>query len=133
MKVKRNVSTIAVIAMGLIFVCGVQTTLGSSSTRNDTTSKGLKTVTNDSGDPVCAATGEYYFHKKLFDLGGMIPLDNRLYYGSLYWPFMSGAGNLPFRFSGSHKPILLTDIQDLTIASDGNAYFTVTGFGVSSN
>ncbi len=35
------------------------------------------------GDPISASAGEYHFTMNLFDLGGILPLDLRLYYGSV--------------------------------------------------
>ncbi len=54
------------------------------------------------GDPISAATGEYYFDMALFDLGGPLPLDFGLYYGSQAnskrW-----ADGIPSRFFGNQR------------------------------
>ncbi|MBI4790144.1 MAG: RHS repeat protein [Chloroflexi bacterium] len=59
------------------------------------------------GDPINAATGEYYFTMGWLNLSGVLPLDYRLYYGSQVDSKRLRDG-LPFRFSGNQRLTLIT-------------------------
>lgn len=83
---------------------------------SDISSTGTKTTILETGEPINAATGEYYFHEKLLALGGPLPLDFRLYYGSQFSQ-QTTANGLPLRLDGNHKPLLyaMDDFEDPAI------------------
>jgi RHS repeat-associated protein len=114
-KMPRRFLLIWVITV-LIYTLSTGYVLAGDYWNSDISSAGIKTTILNTGDPVNAATGEFYFHKKLFDLGGPLPLDFRLYYGSQYSQ-QTTANGLPLRFDGNHKPLLyvMDDFQDPTI------------------
>ncbi|MBL7163451.1 MAG: RHS repeat protein [Anaerolineales bacterium] len=64
------------------------------------------TTTLSTGDPISAATGEYYFYMDPFDLGGPLPLSFHLYYGSQVDAKRFGDG-LPKRFFYNHRIALI--------------------------
>ena len=67
-----------------------------------TVTKGDNKTTLDDAEPINMATGEYYFTLRLLSLGGIIPLEYHLYYGSQVdskrWP-----DGLSYRFIGNHR------------------------------
>ena len=67
----------------------------------------------NAGDPISAATGEYYFFMNLFNLGGVLPLTFRLYYSSVGATKRRGDG-LPFPSDSSGSATFFTN-QRLTI------------------
>jgi RHS repeat-associated protein len=81
----------------------------------DNTTAGRKPILSTE-DPISTATGEYYFYKTLFELGGPLPLDYQLYYGSQFTQ-QTTANRLPLRFDGNHTPLLyaMDDSEDPTI------------------
>jgi RHS repeat-associated protein len=60
------------------------------------------------GDPINAATGEYYFNIELLNLGGIIPLSFRLYYGSQIDSKRFPDG-LPYRFYHNNRQTLMVN------------------------
>ncbi len=58
-------------------------------------------------DPISAATGEYYFRENLFDLGGILPVEFNLFYGT-QMEFKPMGDGFPYSralagFRGSHR------------------------------
>lgn len=65
----------------------------------------LETVATAS-DPINMATGEFYFLRPIVDLGGPLPLQFALYYGSVpVWPIFQKAykDGLPITFRHNHR------------------------------
>lgn len=115
----RHLSTVARLALILSFLAsafGLNTGAARAGNLppvpgNTLTSGDVGSTTLTTGDPINAATGEFYFSRNFLDLGGPMSLRFDLYYGSLLErsnedSISSALSNLPDGFSTNLRPWL---------------------------